>query len=310
MRIKARNLFTILIVPHTEEETYSFRLPLWTIKVISAFFILLLLVLIYLVYGTLMMQEEAVKNEELQSAIRSQREEMDKMTAQTDDILKQLTLFEEFKSEAVDKIDQDTEGIFTGHEENVLLQGKNRTAEARWTEDMSRSLVNNPVISRTEENLDALNRLLPQTSEAIAELKEDVEEYKKRMDATPDIWPTRGRLTSGFGNRRDPINYTTSFHSGVDIANTQGTAIKATANGTVSFEGTRGGYGNMVVIDHGYGYETLYAHLSRTEVSEGEEVKRGDIIGRMGSTGRAVGSHLHYEVHVNGTPVDPMDYME
>ncbi len=117
------------------------------------------------------------------------------------------------------------------------------------------------------------------------------------------------RFTSGFGNRRDPMTGRTRMHSGIDFAGASGTPIRATADGVVTHAGWRGGYGNTVIIQHAFGVETLYAHLSRIDVSNGQRVSRGDRIGGMGTTGRSTGVHLHYEVHVGGTAVNPMTYI-
>lgn len=117
------------------------------------------------------------------------------------------------------------------------------------------------------------------------------------------------RFTSGFGNRRDPKTGRTRMHSGVDFAGSSGTPIKSTADGVVKQAGWQGGYGNAVVIEHAFGVETLYAHLSRINVSVGQRVSRGDVIGGMGTTGRSTGVHLHYEVRVGGNAVNPMTYI-
>jgi septal ring factor EnvC (AmiA/AmiB activator) len=117
------------------------------------------------------------------------------------------------------------------------------------------------------------------------------------------------RFTSGFGNRRDPKTGRTRMHSGVDFAGPSGTAIKSTADGVVKKAGWQSGYGNAVVIEHAFGVETLYAHLSRINVSAGQRVSRGDVIGGMGTTGRSTGVHLHYEVRVGGNAVNPMTYI-
>jgi len=117
------------------------------------------------------------------------------------------------------------------------------------------------------------------------------------------------RFTSGFGNRRDPKTGRSRMHSGVDFAGAAGTAIVATSDGVVIHAGWRGGYGNTVIIQHDFGIETLYAHLSRIDVRQGQRVSRGDRIGGMGSTGRSTGVHLHYEVRVGGNAVNPMTYI-
>ncbi len=131
------------------------------------------------------------------------------------------------------------------------------------------------------------------------------------LACTPAIQPVSNkdlsRIASGFGYRVDPVYKTVKMHAGLDFAAPQGTPIYATANGTVSVAGnTANGYGNHVVINHGYGYETLYGHMVRVKVHAGEKVKRGEIIGWVGSTGKSTGPHCHYEVHKNGQHVDPV----
>jgi murein DD-endopeptidase MepM/ murein hydrolase activator NlpD len=131
------------------------------------------------------------------------------------------------------------------------------------------------------------------------------------LACTPAIQPVSNkdlsRIASGFGYRIDPVYKTVKMHAGLDFAAPQGTPIYATANGTVTVGGNTGnGYGNHVVINHGYGYETLYGHMVRVKVHAGQKVKRGEIIGWVGSTGKSTGPHCHYEVHKNGQHVDPV----
>ena len=127
---------------------------------------------------------------------------------------------------------------------------------------------------------------------------------------TPSIWPTTGVITSDFGARVDPVYGVQAYHEGIDIADDYGTQVVATAAGTVIFAGpTDGGYGNLVEIDHGNGIVTRYGHNSVVLVSPGQQVRQGDVISLMGSTGKSTGSHLHYEVDVNGTPVDPIVFL-
>ena len=126
---------------------------------------------------------------------------------------------------------------------------------------------------------------------------------------TPSIWPAHGYITSGFGYRRHPIMKYIAFHRGIDIANFPGTPIYATADGVVDFTGWQAGYGNYISIDHGYGLKTKYGHLLEILVEGGQEVKRGDIIATMGSSGVSTGPHLQYEVRVLNKPVNPISYI-
>ncbi|VBB05894.1 peptidase m23 [Lucifera butyrica] len=126
---------------------------------------------------------------------------------------------------------------------------------------------------------------------------------------TPSIWPVSGALTSGFGWRNSPWEDGSEFHPGIDIAVNMGTPVVATADGKVIKSGWSGGYGNIVEIDHGNGIETIYGHNSQIAVSVGQNVKKGQIISYSGSTGNSTGPHVHYEVRINGTAVDPFKFL-
>lgn len=143
----------------------------------------------------------------------------------------------------------------------------------------------------------------------LADLKEQVEDIQYQALFIPAIPPANGRISSSYGWRSDPFNGSQAFHSGIDFVAYYRAPIYATAHGTVRSAGYNSGYGNQVVIDHGNGFQTSYSHLSAIEVSVGDQVERGDIIGRMGSTGRSTGVHLHYEVMINGTQVNPASYL-
>jgi murein DD-endopeptidase MepM/ murein hydrolase activator NlpD len=125
----------------------------------------------------------------------------------------------------------------------------------------------------------------------------------------PAIWPVRGQVSAGFGQRLDPLSGEGAFHAGLDLRAPMGSIVQSTADGLVFFAGRDAGYGNAVLIDHGYGITTKYGHLSRIVVVVGQEVKKGQIIGAVGMTGRSTGPHLHYEVKLNDTPVNPYRYL-
>ncbi len=131
------------------------------------------------------------------------------------------------------------------------------------------------------------------------------EQQTKKLASTPTIWPVTGWLTSAFGKRIDPFTGKNVFHNGIDIAASSGNPIKATADGFVSHVKREKIGGNVVIISHGGGYTTVYCHLSKFKVKPGQKVKREDIIGLIGQTGKSLGPHLHYEVRVNGRPVNP-----
>jgi murein DD-endopeptidase MepM/ murein hydrolase activator NlpD len=126
----------------------------------------------------------------------------------------------------------------------------------------------------------------------------------------PSLWPVMGRLMDGFGRRTDPFSGEGSFHKGVDITAPTGTTVRNTADGVVvQAEMVSGGYGRLVIIDHGGGIQTYYAHLSKISVHAGQELHSGDVIGQVGTSGRTTAPHLHYEVHSGGVPVNPYKYL-
>lgn len=142
------------------------------------------------------------------------------------------------------------------------------------------------------------------------ELLRTLRKNRDVLASMPSIWPIEGFITSRFGNRPSPFTGRGGeFHKGLDISARIGTPIYAPGKGTVTFAGTDGGYGNSVIIQHGSGITTRYAHMQRFVVKDGQQVKRGDIIGYVGTTGRTTGPHLHYEVRLNGANVDPMRYI-
>jgi len=160
-------------------------------------------------------------------------------------------------------------------------------------------------------------RLLPSYSDSVAAYRvlrsyhgvENNFARRFQVNTQPSIWPVEGRLMGGFGERIDPFSGEGAMHTGVDISAPTGTPVHATADGIVTMAGWSSGYGQLVIVNHGGGYETYYAHLSRFTVVEGQEVRRGDQVGAVGSTGRVTAPHLHYEVRIGGNPVNPHTYL-
>jgi len=130
-----------------------------------------------------------------------------------------------------------------------------------------------------------------------------------RANSTPNLWPVEGTITGAFGERIDPFNGEGAFHSGVDISAAVGQPVLAPADGTVTFADFLGGYGRAVSIDHGHGITTRYGHLASFAIAAGQYIHRGDVIGYVGLSGRSTGPHLHYEVRINDTPVNPYKYL-
>ena len=160
--------------------------------------------------------------------------------------------------------------------------------------------------------VDVLEKELYVQAKSYDEVLELAKTQEIRMENIPAIQPVMNkdlkRVASGFGLRIDPVYHVRKFHQGMDFTAPTGTEIFATGNATVKFTGWKQGYGNTVILDHGFGYETLYAHLYKSLVRKGQRVRRSDIITLVGNTGKSTGPHLHYEVRLNGKPVDPRNY--
>ena len=160
-----------------------------------------------------------------------------------------------------------------------------------------------------ENTFGLLKDLLSGLEDRLQTVRTDVDKRNQLAAATPSIWPTHGWLSSSMGNRADPFTGEKDFHPGLDISADKGDPVYATADGTVVNASAAGNYGNLVILDHGYGLETRYGHLSAFKVEPGQTVKRGDLVGLVGSTGRATSSHLHYEVRANGRILNPLQLL-
>lgn len=168
------------------------------------------------------------------------------------------------------------------------------------------------LVADVASKVDQLEKSLYVQAKSYDEILELAKESEIKMQNLPAIQPVLNkdltRVASGYGWRVDPVYHTRRFHEGMDFTAPTGTDVYATGNGKVVFNGWRQGFGNCVIVDHGFNYESLYAHLYKSLVREGQQVKRGDIIALVGSTGKSTGPHLHYEVHFKGLPVDPRNF--
>lgn len=158
-------------------------------------------------------------------------------------------------------------------------------------------------------SFEEMSTRLAELTEKSRELTGVFDKQRSLLATTPSVWPVRGYLSAGFGNRADPFTGLKDFHPGLDISAPLGTRILAPADGTVIFAGVKGGYGNAVTVSHGRGIVTHYGHLDAFNVRVGQSVRRGSVLGFVGSTGRSTAPHLHYEVWLNGSNQNPMLYI-
>lgn len=190
-----------------------------------------------------------------------------------------------------------------------IRQGTQR--KISYYENIAR-MTNNQLSADLTLKIDVLEKELYVQSKSYDEIIEMAKNQEIRMENIPAIQPVLNkdlkRVASGYGMRIDPVYHVRKFHQGMDFTAPTGTEVFATGNAKVKFSGWKQGYGNTIILDHGFGYETVYAHLYKSLVRKGQKVRRSDIIGLVGNTGKSTGPHLHYEVRLNDRPVDPRNY--
>lgn len=198
-------------------------------------------------------------------------------------------------------------GLEQGQNSNLGIGGPDSEAVPAMSQLLPRDEANR--IKKIAAKLGQINLSLGDQELSLEELDAYLEDNEALIMAMPSIWPVRGWVTSGFGVRASPFHGDQRIHEGIDIAAPVGTLIRASANGIVIQAEWEQGYGNLVSIAHGYGIVTRYGHCAEIMVQKGEAVKRGQVIATVGTTGRATGPHLHYEVRLHGVPVNPRRYI-
>lgn len=260
------------------------------------------------------LNEKIAEIERIEYKINYKEVELVNLEKKTSEIQSKTKLLENYLKEVqnLDKLVRNITGQ-GGPENNAFIYENNLNANTAILSNPDENLI---YTSDQEETIDDINALLdellakaPELAESLKKDKQNMEDYIYVKDHTPSIWPTWGTITTLFSDGRSNTTWLPGSHKGIDIANNTGTNISASADGVVIFAGRQGGYGNKVVIYHMDKYTTVYAHLSKIMVNEGDQVKQGQVIGKMGSTGRSTGPHLHYEVYVDGVPHNPKEFL-
>lgn len=216
--------------------------------------------------------------------------------------------------ERVKEADDQLRSLLNMKSRKAIIEGQNAGTGGPTPEDSKdlQYLLEGKVADMSQEDIRRqvvnLTTSIEEQIKSYQEIQGYIKESRSIYRATPNIWPTYGSISSHYGSRRHPWGYD-NFHPGIDIANRKGTPIRAAADGIIRLASYEGGYGRLVLIEHGYGYTTLYGHMSAFNIKVGQRVKRGQIIGYVGASGRATGPHLHYEVRIGNVPRDPLKFM-
>ncbi|WP_083238736.1 M23 family metallopeptidase [Caloranaerobacter ferrireducens] len=295
---KKPKYFSLLIVPHSNN-IKQLKIATWVPK-----FLILLITIILSTTGFLFYAYRELKNEYLakldeldyvSNVNLRQKAEIETLRQKTAEIQEKLDAISTFQETIKNMV-----GLKDNKKEKKATNSS-RSGNSFFKEKLILEELDNSITSQ----MDDLSKLLDNSKEELSKLIVDVEKRLKYLDAKPNLMPTEGRITSGYGYRRNPFGRGREFHKGLDIANKPGTKIKAAGSGVVTFAGYYGGYGKVIIISHGYGYQSIYGHNKKLFVKVGQHVKKGEVIAEMGNTGRSTGPHLHFEIRYYGKPVNP-----
>ena len=300
---KRKKYSSVMIIPHSQGEVKSLRFSSFYFKLAAMIGMLMIAVLCMGIQIRTIWKE----NRELKKSISQlleltsqQKELLDNKTLELQALKDQERNIDKIMEEYADKIREITENYISMNTGSSLASRSGDRNPSSFSADLA----------ELKKLLDSLSEINSSGGGYKVDLSEAEEKLKKYLDTMPTLWPASGRKNDSFGYRTDPFTGKKTFHEGLDISTSSGTPIKASASGVVEFAGKKGGYGNCVIINHGNGIKTLYAHASKLLVEAGQQVQKGDEIAKVGSTGRSTGPHLHFEVLLGGTPVDPLEYLE
>jgi murein DD-endopeptidase MepM/ murein hydrolase activator NlpD len=298
-----KDYFNILVFGQKTSKTRHLRIHKKTFKVglyLAAFG---LLSTIFFFCDYIQVRKKSFELSQLRQETESQRSQIHFFSSKIEEMEKQLSKLKDF-----DKRIRIIANLEKGQETTPYM-GMGGPSPSDIREKLKADKDEKGLTQQMKADIDRLNSEAISQEESLSELEKLLHNKREMLASTPSIWPVQGWVTSGFGFRTNPFTGLTQMHEGLDISNRVGTPIIAPADGIVSDTGKDYSHGNVVVISHGFGMASRYNHLSKIFVRAGQKVKRGDKIAEIGMTGKTTGPHLHYEVRVNGIPVNPVRYI-
>ena len=293
-----------MILPDETTRVRKYRVPRSMVRGLLVAIAVVVFGLGYLVTDYYGVKKMVAELDRLRLEARQQQQQLVTFAKSFDDLQGEMTRLRQFDMKL--RVMTDLEGVV--YPEQIMgIGGENPEPFNPLEGELS--FQDQTIISSMNRSLDRFKTEVTIQERSFQELVEYLEDQKSLLKSTPSIWPVKGWLTSTFGYRSSPFTGRRELHQGLDIATRSGTPIIAPADGLVVFAGREGGFGNMIIIDHGYGITTRFGHCSSLEVKLGQKIQRGDVVARVGSTGRSTGPHVHYEVAVNGVSVNPSRYI-
>ena len=297
----APRFFTILVLTDGTTRPHQVRVALRTLGIVLAGVVVLTLLLTVVGYRALTREVDYQEFASLRAAVQAQHG----MAAQLETLQQELSRLRTFDTQIRRLAGLDAAPRGSG---STLAVGGG-TLELSKALKASEEAETGTLLQRLVQDLERLEREMALRGESLQAVQEYLTKQKDRLTATPSLWPPEGQVTSRFGPTTAPITGPPQHHTGVDIAAPPGTPIRAPAAGVVTFAGTLPGYGNVIVLTHGFGFKTFYGHNQRNVVAKGAHITRGQQIAAVGNTGYSTGAHLHYEVLLNDAPHDPLKYI-
>ena len=315
----AKKSYTILIVSQKTAQAKKFFLSPLMLKIAAVALGVIIVVSAFIIYDYVIYKKQVAELKGLQTETLSQQEEIRSFLEKIALLEEQMNKLKEMEKQVERDLKEINELKKTKKGSPVIPRKKtfNETKEAGKEiysfrqETVSILEKKRPqLVSRLHQDLLELRKEAFQSEQNLSDLKEFLQEQKSILLSIPSLWPVFGPITSAFGdNRPSSPSRGTRFHQGVDISVAPGTPILAPADGVVSYIGREWDYGLMVCLDHGHGFSTAYGHLKAIAVRTGDKVRMGQVIGTVGLSGNSTGPHLHYEVRIQGNPVNPFRYL-
>lgn len=303
---KVKKFFTILIVPHNHKKIFNLKMPHWLNNSLITFLVVLILVAGVFIKNHRDLKREVIDFRAKEKLYREHNQKIINFSNEIENLRKEVL--------ELQKIGTSVRGLSKELKRSAIPSPPNPYASSKLAKtlgqggpDKELEIASPVLVEKLNEGISILKGEISQQRNILQDLKKYLQVQISLVKSTPNRWPLRGWITSRFGWRR--FRGKREFHSGVDIANFQGAAIRSAADGTVEFSGWKAGYGKLVIINHGRGIQSYYGHNSVNLVRIGQFVKKGEVIARVGSTGHATGPHIHYEIRVNGKPVNPFKYL-
>jgi septal ring factor EnvC (AmiA/AmiB activator) len=298
------DFYNILIFSKKASAIRRYRLPRPLAKLILFVIPVCFILLGYFSFDYVIMRREVLELNRLREETQLQRSQIDFFCEKIGDLEKKIAGMREFDRRL--RILANLEG---SEESTRRFFGVGGPSPEDIRETLLLQRNEEELMKQMRRDLERLDEEATAEGNNLRELEGLLQNKRVQLTHTPSIWPTRGWFTSGFGYRISPFTGLRQMHEGVDISNRIGTPVIAPADGLVTNIGREWGFGKILVISHGFGFTTRYGHLDRINAKIGQRVKRGQKVAEMGSTGRSTGPHLHYEVRMNGVPVNPMKYV-